>query len=46
MDSLKPLQIVEGLIDLGVYKSRLTAEKILIRGFMSGALLSIATVLA
>jgi len=46
MDNQKPSQIVESLIQLGTYKSQLKTNHVLIRGFMSGSLLSIATVLA
>lgn len=46
MDSLKTEEIIKSLINMGSYKSRLAIKKILMRGFMSGALLGISTVLA
>lgn len=46
MDNLKPDKIVADLTLMGAYKSRLTMKNLLIRGFLSGAFLGFATVLA
>ncbi|MCO5260638.1 MAG: formate/nitrite transporter family protein [Crocinitomicaceae bacterium] len=46
MDSKKTDEIVNVLIYMGSYKSKLPIRDILIRGFQSGALLGISTVLA
>lgn len=46
MDSLKTNEIIKILIYMGDYKSKLPVKLILTRGFMSGALLGISTVLA
>lgn len=46
MDNIKPVQIVTDLIQMGTYKSALSTKNILIRGFLSGAFLGFATVLA
>ncbi len=46
MDSIKPSKIISELIQMGAYKSTLSAKHILIRGFLSGALLGFSTVLA
>ncbi|MCC6691611.1 MAG: formate/nitrite transporter family protein [Bacteroidia bacterium] len=46
MDSIKPTQIVSDLVQMGAYKSALSVKNILIRGFLSGALLGFSTVLA
>lgn len=46
MDNEKPANIVNSLVDMGSYKSKLSVKNILIRGFLSGALLGFATVLA
>lgn len=46
MDNIKPAQIVTALIQMGAYKSTLAAKDILVRGFLSGAFLGFATVLA
>lgn len=46
MDNVKPDKIVAELVQLGAYKSDLSAKDILIRGFLSGALLGFSTVLA
>lgn len=46
MDNIKPTQIVSDLTQMGAYKSTLTVKNILIRGFLSGAFLGFATVLA
>ncbi|MBL1180209.1 MAG: formate/nitrite transporter family protein [Bacteroidetes bacterium] len=46
MDNIKPDKIVADLVESGAYKSKLTTKHILIRGFLSGALLGFATVLA
>ncbi len=46
MDSKKSDAIVHDLVNIGAYKSKLPQKDILIRGFLSGALLGIATVLA
>jgi len=46
MDSLKPAQIVEELIYMGNYKSKLPLKDLLLRGFLSGAYLGFSTVLA
>lgn len=46
MDNIKPANIISELIHMGAYKSTLSAKNILIRGFLSGAFLGFATVLA
>ena len=46
MDNIKPDQIVADLTQMGAYKSALSVKDILIRGFLSGAFLGFATVLA
>ncbi|NUM50681.1 MAG: formate/nitrite transporter family protein [Flavobacteriales bacterium] len=46
MDNIKPVQIVSDLTQMGAYKSALSVKDILIRGFLSGAFLGFATVLA
>ncbi len=46
MDSIKPEEIAKSLVNMGAYKSKLSIKDILIRGFLSGALLGISTVLA
>jgi formate/nitrite transporter len=46
MDNVKPDKIVAELTQMGAYKSKLTVKNILIRGFLSGAFLGFATVLA
>lgn len=46
MDSHKPEKIVSDLVQYGVYKTTLPIKDMLIRGFLSGALLGFATVLA
>jgi hypothetical protein len=37
MDTLKPAEIGQNMIDAGIAKSSLAAEKLLIRGILSGA---------
>lgn len=46
MDSLKPDELVAAMTDAGIAKSRLSVRDMLIRGFLSGALLGYATSLA
>lgn len=46
MDNVKPDKIVANLTQMGAYKATLTVKNILIRGFLSGAFLGFATVLA
>lgn len=46
MDYAAPAQVASQLVDMGEYKSKLAPKDILIRGFLSGALLGLATVLA
>lgn len=46
MDNVKPIQIVKELISSGAYKSTLPLRDLLIRGFLSGAILSYATIVA
>ena len=46
MDNLKPAEVISELVHLGAHKAALPAKDILIRGFLSGAFLSFATVLA
>lgn len=46
MDNIKPAQIINDLAQMGAYKSKLPVKDILIRGFLSGAFLGFATVLA
>ena len=46
MDSLKPSEIVAAMVAAGTAKSRLGPLDLLIRGFLSGALLGFATSLA
>ena len=46
MDSKKPDEIVNDLVQLGVHKAHSASSELLLKGFQSGALLGIATVLA
>lgn len=46
MDSVKTDDLIKTLVHMGTYKSQLPIKKLLLRGFMSGALLGISTVLA
>lgn len=46
MDYVKADKVVSDLVETGAYKSLLPAKDILIRGFLSGAFLGFATVLA
>ncbi len=46
MDYIKPAEVVDHLIKAGIAKSALTRKDLLIRGFLSGALLAFATSLA
>ena len=46
MDYIKADKVVSDLVETGAYKSLLPAKHILIRGFLSGAFLGFATVLA
>lgn len=46
MDNIKPTELVSNLVDYGAYKTSLSIRDILLRGFLSGAYLGFATVLA
>ena len=46
MDYIKPAEAIENFVAVGAAKSKLTPGHMLIRGFLSGALLAIATSLA
>lgn len=46
MDNVAPAEVVDRLVSMGDYKSRLAPKDILIRGFLSGSILGMATVLA
>jgi formate/nitrite transporter len=46
MDSLKPTQIAAAMVQAGVVKAQLSISDLLLRGFLSGALLGFATSLA
>jgi formate/nitrite transporter len=46
MDYIKPAEIVRSMVEAGVAKSRLARGDLLIRGFLSGAILGFATNLA
>lgn len=46
MDNVAPVEIVRGLVNMGEYKAKLPPKDLLIRGFLSGAMLGMATVLA
>ncbi|HVS50972.1 MAG TPA: formate/nitrite transporter family protein [Opitutaceae bacterium] len=46
MDYIKPLDLVKNMLAAGETKARLTVKDLLIRGFLSGALLGFATSLA
>jgi formate/nitrite transporter len=46
MDYVKPLDVVRSMVDTGVAKSQLSVKDLLIRGFLSGAILGFATQLA
>src|ERR1043166_5008386 len=46
MDYIKPNEVVENMIKSGTAKGRLPIKDLLIRGFLSGALLGFATSLA
>ena len=43
MDYIKPPEIVKAMIDAGAAKGALSAKTLLVRGFLSGALLAFAT---
>ena len=43
MDYIKPADVVKTMVDAGAAKGALTAKNLLIRGFLSGALLGFAT---
>jgi len=46
MDNVAPAEIVGSLVHMGEYKAKLAPKDLLIRGFLSGAILGLATVLA
>ncbi len=46
MDYVKPVDVVRSMVDTGVAKSQLSVKDLLIRGFLSGAILGFATELA
>lgn len=46
MDYVKPTEVIRNMIDTGIAKAALPARDLLIRGFLSGALLAISTSLA
>lgn len=46
MDNVAPALIVDGLTQMGEYKAKLAPKDLIIRGFLSGAILGLATVLA
>lgn len=46
MDYVKPAEVVKNMIETGASKAALPAKDLLIRGFLSGALLAFATSLA
>ncbi len=46
MDNIKPAQLVKDLVQMGAAKANLPLKDLLIRGFLSGAFLGYATVLA
>ena len=46
MDYIKPVEVMETMIKSGISKSALGPRDLLIRGFLSGALLAFATSLA
>lgn len=46
MDYIEPKTIVKNLISMGEYKAKLKASSLLTKGFLSGAILGMATVLA
>lgn len=46
MDYVKPADVVKSMVEVGVAKSKLSVEDLLIRGFLSGAILGFATNLA
>jgi formate transporter len=46
MDYIKPLDVVQTMVAAGETKARLSVKDLLIRGFLSGALLGFATTLA
>lgn len=46
MDYVKPVDVVRSMVDAGVAKSQLSIKDLLIRGFLSGAILGFATQLA
>lgn len=46
MDYIKPIDVVENMVKAGATKASLPAKDLLIRGFLSGALLGFATSLA
>ena len=46
MDYIKPIDVVKAMVNAGDTKAGLTVKDLLIRGFLSGALLGVATSLA
>ncbi|MDE3084803.1 MAG: formate/nitrite transporter family protein [Verrucomicrobiota bacterium] len=46
MDYIKPTEVVKTMLNAGVMKTGLSVKDLLIRGFLSGALLGVATSLA
>jgi formate/nitrite transporter FocA (FNT family) len=46
MDYVKPVEVVQGMVETAVTKAGLSVSDFLIRGFLSGALLGFATTLA
>lgn len=46
MDYVKPMEVIENITQVAVYKSRLTVKEILVKGALSGAFLGYSTTLA
>src|SRR5262245_66528345 len=46
MDYVRPDEVVAGMVAAGVSKPKLSVKDMLIRGFLSGAILGVATTLA
>src|SRR3954469_10839309 len=46
MDYIKPVEVVKNMVAVGEAKAGLSVRDILLRGFLSGALLGVATSLA
>ena len=46
MDFVKPVEVLQAMVDVGEHKARMNRVQMLIRGFLAGAILAFATTLA